>query len=157
MNRNILAHAATKLRDLQDRLDSKQVAGRFDLDHWWANIDYFDDDENSLECSTAGCFIGWACQENWFKDFGYEMTMLVSSGRGHMELMPSFNGKVCINNASVEEQLTRMFGFKHSSTVEFLIYSEHYAEQGDNLTPLVVAEQIESLLEVGEDAFVESR
>lgn len=153
MRRYMLAHAITKLRELQDRIDSGQVKEMFDLDHWWANVEYVDDERN--ECGTAGCFIGWACQENWFRDFGYELSLMQRREGRVKDLIPAFNGERCVNNREVERKLTEMFGFEYPSTIGFLIYSENYAEE--KITPVVVAEQIESLLEVGEERFVESR
>jgi hypothetical protein len=156
MREDMLRHAAMKLRELQARIDSGQVKERFDLDHWWAKVDYLDNGE--YMCGTAGCFVGWACHENWFKDFGQEIALKkrpLKHAR-NWDLMPAFNGLVCSNNSEVEEKLADMFGFSYSGTVWAIIYSENYATTtNDQITPVMVAERIEELIEVGEDEFCE--
>jgi hypothetical protein len=154
MREDMLRHAATKLRELQARIDSGQVKEGFNLDQWWEAVEY--EEDNEVVCGTAGCFIGWAAHENWFKNFGYDMAIGSYKDGFYNRVMPSFNGHLCAGNHQVEAWATKMFGLEYPSTIQCLIYSEKYGCESDQITPLIVAERIEELLAAGENEFLES-
>lgn len=153
MRRDMLKHAVVKLRDLQKRIDQNETKFRFDLDYWWD-----EDPDKDGSCGTAGCFIGWAAQENWFEAFGLKLE-LVRSMKTKSNFVPRINMEPFRHLYAGCRLLSEAFSLERLETIEQIILAENYDQTDRALgpTPDDVADRIEELLFFGEARFLEER
>lgn len=144
MRTDILAHASNELRALETELAAKEQLECFDMGHWFVPGTGTDP-----KCGSAGCFIGWAGIRGWFEQWGLKITFEPRVIGADFQV-PRF-GIDGFSHSHMESVIRKFFGLEYNDTVRMLVEPEHYE---DDVSPSMVADRIDRLIEVGEDQFL---
>lgn len=155
MNRAVIQYCIDQLTALQDNLDKTEKLNQFNMNYWARgnDITVHDNKTVELDCGFAGCFMGWAVHQKWFEPFGWTGVFTIRPGQPNTADLSRLVVDLKMvrgehRSESVSVALMQIFGLDYETTAETIVLPEYY--EGDNATPLEVAERLQKLLDHGE-------
>lgn len=145
MREDVVKALLDGMRQVRARVNAGTDA--FDLDQW---------KDAKSTCGFAGCMIGWAAHMQWLEPLGIKLGLEETSPWATVTFMaPTIDGMLADNHVGGTNQaLSKALGIDHY-VLQLLIYSENYGDDCEQVTPDLVIERLEYLLECGENAFLD--
>ena len=145
MREDVVKALLDGMRQVRDRVNAGTDA--FDLDQW---------KDTKCTCGFAGCLIGWAAHMQWLEPLGIKLGLVETQPWPTVSFMaPTIDGVLADDHVGGNTYaLAKALGVNQYA-LQLLIYSENYGENCERVTPDLVIERLEYLLECGEDYFLD--